>query len=214
MCDSLAKYGVPPLFAQARLDDFGDEVRGALGDLEAGDGYLLCGATGRGKTHLAAAVLREWIATGHASRMRRYALREEAEISAWFCELPGLLAEIRRSFGDRENGGRNERALVKPLREARALVLDDLGAERVSAWTLSVVYEVVNHRLARLMPTIVTTNVSIDDIHGWDPRIASRLASLAIVRLEGPDRRLERARAGKTPKPRARKPAPKQERSD
>ena len=59
------------------------------------------------------------------------------------------------------------------------LLLDDLGSEKVSDFTIQSLYLVIDRRNRDLRPTIVTTNLSLEEIETQiDARMASRLADM------------------------------------
>jgi DNA replication protein DnaC len=71
------------------------------------------------------------------------------------------------------------------------LVLDDLAAHKASEWTDEVLYGIVDHRWAHLLPVVVTTNVGPDDPGRMDARLHSRLVGdgAVVLTMAGPDRR-------------------------
>lgn len=92
-----------------------------------------------------------------------------------------------------------KRAVTPPLDYAELdrlamldlLILDDLGATRISDWDAEHLLGVLDERWRYQRPTIVTSNVA--DLRSMvGERIASRLASdHVMVTLDGPDRRRE-----------------------
>jgi DNA replication protein DnaC len=137
------------------------------------DGWLLLeGAYGCGKTHLAAAV-------GNA--------RLDHEEGVLFITTPDLLDHLRNTFGPSSEVGYDE--MFDRLRNAPLLILDDLGVENPSAWAQEKLFQLLNHRYARRIPTVITTNA---DLNALDPRIRSRLldeGAIRRVRISAPDYR-------------------------
>ena len=81
--------------------------------------------------------------------------------------------------------------------EADRLVLDDLGAEFSSSFSQSVVYNLLNSRIASGKPMIVSSNLTIQEFNEkYSRRIVSRLFSqLVQIRFIGRDvRQLKRQR--------------------
>lgn len=142
---------------------------------------VLTGAPGTGKTHLAAAILRELVRESH--------IRDRE--AARFVPVPELLAEIRACYRD---GGPDERDIMDRYSSLPYLVLDDLGAEKTTEWSITTLYLIIDRRYRDMRPTIVTTNLTLEQIAATlSERISSRLAGGKIVTLKGEDYRMKRA---------------------
>ena len=122
--------------------------------------FVLMGATGCGKTHLAAPIANARLAAGD-----RVA----------FVNVPDLLDALRP--------GREGDAvtLLTTIREVPLLILDDLGAQKSTPWAEEKLYQLLNHRHLARLHTVVTTNQGLGEM---EPRIASRLADSDISRLQ------------------------------
>lgn len=169
--------GVPARYARASLDDF---TAALVDDLDwSRGGFFLHGNPGIGKTHLAAALA--------ISRLTDLGSIRDSSL-AWV-SAPELLMKIRSTFGS--TAKESESDVVCRYTSPRILVLDDLGAEKITDWSASTMYLILSKRDAELRDTIITSNASIGDIAKWEPRIASRLASMATVDLPDSDRRLQ-----------------------
>lgn len=145
-------------------------------------GLVLAGPPGTGKTHLAAAILNQ---------------RIEGGLPATFVTVPELLADIRRVIRSEEETS----ALMEMVKETDLLILDDLGAEKSSPWTVEQMFVLLNARLLRENQTVVTTNIAdagklISQLGGLPgQRIVSRLAEMCNwVELAGDDYRLKGGR--------------------
>ena len=183
----LDRVGIPLRYRSAKLADFAEPaIQQELAHVQIAEGYFLHGPAGTGKTHLACAALLYWIGQGRATKRQEYG---SDDVSALFVRVPDLLMDIRHTFSSKREG-MTEHGLITRHRDVTALVLDDLGAEKHSEWTFAALYAIIAARYDNLRPTIVTSNMTLDEIHAWEPRIASRLATLHVIEMAGTDRRV------------------------
>lgn len=149
-------------------------------------GLLFVGPAGRGKTHLACAILSELVAT--------------KGVSALYADFSDLLLRIQTSF--RPDADSSKESVLTPYAEAELLVLDELGASKPHAWVLDVLYNLLNTRYNRKRITIATSNFEdepdpasgerekLEDRIGY--RLRSRLYEMCtLVPLRGKDYRKE-----------------------
>ena len=131
---------------------------------EQPDGWLvLSGASGCGKTHIAAAVVNRIVERGQP---------------ALFMVVPDLLDHLRAAYDPNAEMGYDE--LFERVRNAPVLVLDDLGAQSATPWAQEKLFQLINHRFNTRLPTIVTTNLPPDQI---DDRLRTRLMDAATARV-------------------------------
>ncbi|MSX01654.1 MAG: AAA family ATPase [Actinobacteria bacterium] len=142
--------------------------------LEEGRGLWFFGGVGTGKTTLAMLVSQAAI---------------EARRSVAIYSLPRLLAEIRGTFEDDGEGSYVD--LLDRLAEIDLLQIDDLGAEKTSAWVLEQLYSIINSRYEEQRSVIVTTNLERDALSEQiGERTVSRLEEMCeLCPLFGTDQR-------------------------
>lgn len=117
---------------------------------------LFMGDTGLGKTHLTLAIVAEVIKKGY---LPVYGSAEN------------LFSAIEAEKFSGEGRGTNDAMLHCDL-----LVIDDLGAEMVTSFTKSALYNLINTRLLSKKPTIINTNLTMKQIESlYTPRVSSRL---------------------------------------
>lgn len=105
-------------------------------------GLFLIGPPGIGKSHLAAAVLRQVITTRGARGL--------------FYDVRDLLKVIRSTYDPVVKT--TEFDVLRPVMAAELLVLDDIGAEKTSEWVEETLNLIVTTRYNERRPTIFTSN--------------------------------------------------------
>jgi chromosomal replication initiation ATPase DnaA len=159
--EAVQHVGVPKAFRFARLTDF----PGAVGDkakhwLDTGTGpLLLCGASQRGKTHLAAAIVAAYVEQG-------------GQGVDWYDPYE-ILLRVRETY---QEGARDtESDVLRELVNRQLLVLDDLGAEKRTDFSLSTLFYVLKKRGDLERRSIVTTNLTVNEWLEIEPRLATRM---------------------------------------
>ena len=144
-------------------------------------GLLFIGPPGIGKTHVAVAVLREVVLKG---------------MRGVYYDTRSLLSAIRSTYNPVTRA--SEADVLEEVMRAELLVLDDLGAERLTDWVEETMHLVVNTRYNEKRPTVFTTNYQ--DVAGdgkgqalverVTDRLLSRLREMCeFLEYEGPDYR-------------------------
>jgi DNA replication protein DnaC len=113
-----------------------------VGATDEGLGLLLTGTSGGGKTHLAVSVLRDLVA--------------EKGARGQFWDFHSLIREIRNSYNDQTRT--TELDVLAPVVEADVLLLDDLGAWKMTDWMVDTLFYILNGRYMAKRATIITTN--------------------------------------------------------
>lgn len=178
--ERLEAAGIPERYRDCTLENFSDntsalarakatarEFVDAYPAVEAG--LLLTGPAGRGKTHLACAILSELALT--------------KGVDGLYADFSDLLIRIQTTF--RPDADFSKETLLTPFAEAELLVLDELGASRPHAWVLDVLYNVLNTRYNRKKITIATSNFEdeVDPASGEKEKLEERIGYRLRSRL-------------------------------
>lgn len=109
-----------------------------------------------------------------------------------FLSAPDLAVRLRSTFG--RKGSATEQDILEQYSKVSMLVIDDLGAESTTEYSLATIYALINGRYTRSLRTIITTNLPIQELaRRIGDRCVSRIFEMCfVIELEGPDRRLKR----------------------
>ncbi len=131
---------------------------------------LFSGATGLGKTFLSACIARQ-VADRGFSVVYETAIRMFADFEA-------------EKFGGEEQRGLTHKYLACDL-----LIIDDIGTEMTTQFTISAMYNIINTRLMDGKATVISTNLVPEAIEGrYSPQIASRiLGTYRLIKFAGSD---------------------------
>lgn len=129
-----------------------------------GDGLYIEGTNGTGKTHLAAAIALQLIGEG---------------IPVICKTSSDLLLDIKKSFDD---SSVSEAQVLDVYKKVDLLIIDDLGKEQCSDWSMSTLYSILNDRYEDMKPTIVTTNYNAEAlVNALTPRGFDNTKIVAII---------------------------------
>ena len=132
------------------------------------NGVYMSGGTGLGKTHLSLAIA-------------------DAVIKKGYNVIYGSAPELLRVL-EREYFGKSDEDTMDTLTKCDLLILDDLGAEMEKPLYTSLVYELVNARVSRNLPMVVSSNLSMTELQQrYHDRICSRLFSFEMLMFIGAD---------------------------
>jgi DNA replication protein DnaC len=168
----------------AELAGFSDQLQEKA---RSESSLFVYGPRGTGKTHYACACIWEIAKTKDPNDIF-------TKPPAIFLPVPELMLQFKQSYN--QGASETESDVLERYSRIETLVLDDLGAERVSEWSIQMLYLLIDRRYRGVKRTIVTTNLALGEIATkLDDRISSRLAEMCVqVKFEGQDLRLRRAK--------------------
>ncbi len=116
------------------------------------EGWLvLAGASGCGKTHLAAAIAHQRV--------------EHDQGDVMFIVTPDLLDHLRAAFSPNAATPYDRR--FDEIKKTPLLVLDDLGTESATPWAKEKLFQLLNYRYSALLPTVITTSAEPKKMEPW-----------------------------------------------
>ena len=174
---------IPLRYIDVKYEDVPKEIRASLERMrETRQGLYIHGPVGTGKTHVLWAIRKMLI-----KRLEENLPAQAGSYSRIY-NITELIHKIRAEF-DRRNG---EDVLGELLEYDGILMLDDIGAEKITDWVAETFYMLINRRYEGRLPTIFTSNLPVADLaERIGDRTASRIVEMCdIFHLGGQDRRL------------------------
>lgn len=144
---------------KARMSAIYDYCKNYAANFTGGaDSLLLLGGTGLGKTHLSLAIAGEVIKKGYG---------------VIYGTAQNLFNQMNRehfSYGDDTD------RLMQEVLDCDLLIIDDLGTEFSTQFTLSCVYNIINTRILKGKPCVISSNYSLGELEKiYSPRVMSRI---------------------------------------
>lgn len=168
-------------FEAADVDDHNAAAHKALStwDVTSKRGIMLVGMTGTGKTYLLFALINRLYSLG---------------IYARFVTLKQMLEHLGACMHDREDFAFE----LQKLRTRRVLIIDDIGAEKLTEWKQEQFLDVLDYRYAHELPTFFSSNLKPrEGLSQWySDRVWSRIVGLVnktAIEVKGGDRRRTKA---------------------
>lgn len=128
--------------------------------LGKGEGFILKGKYGTGKTHLINAMLNRFV---------DIKIQKNVDYSIKFGSFLRLLMEIKNNFSD-------EQGILNKFCSYDLLILDDFGKEYMTDWNKQILYMLINERYEKMLPMILTTNCGSKEL-------ADRMGPASVSRL-------------------------------
>lgn len=124
---------------------------------EDSESLYFYGATGLGKTHLSLAIANTVTEKGY---------------SVIYDSAQNILSSLEREKFSGTGAGKREKEIL----DCDLLIIDDLGSEFSTQFTIAAIYNIVNTRINTAKPVIISTNLSEEELEEkYTQRIASRI---------------------------------------
>jgi DNA replication protein DnaC len=139
-----------------------------------GHGLFIHGSTGSGKS---------WLLGCIANRL-------SPVMSVKYMVFADFLDTLRATFSG--SGHTSEQELIEYVKQADLLLLDDLGVEKASEFSLKYLAQIIDYRYRSLKPVVVTSNFTLEELRNrtqsdlYGERIIWRLIETCdILNLQG-----------------------------
>lgn len=142
-------------------------------------GLLIHGIPGNGKTYATSCIANNLL---------------ERQIPVICVSINSLLDRIKQTFSS--YGKEGEETILRGLRNADLLILDDLGTENSTDWSRTTIYNIIDSRYRDNKPLIISTNFTLDEIkEKYNDRTYNRIIEMCTpVKNEWRSIRIDKAR--------------------
>lgn len=158
----LTAVNIPPRFANAIFESFVASTPTAKHNLKicqqyvetwgdrknAGEGLVLCGTPGTGKTHLAVSIARQ--------------IAGELQETVFITTASRIIRAFRRTWAG--NSEFSELDVLEKYCTPDLLIIDEIGVQYGTDSERNILFEVINDRYEDLLPTILISNLPVVDL--------------------------------------------------
>lgn len=169
---SLSYYKDDNYFQMKRILEYARHYAGTF--TPGSKSILMFGQTGLGKTHLSLAIAKQVLEKGY---------------SVIYDSAINILRNIEKEHFSHEHSSQ----MIDLVMDTDLLIMDDMGTEYETPFYNATVYNIINTRLNRGKPSIISTNLDFSGIERrYDKRVVSRIVSMySCLEFKGEDVRLQ-----------------------
>ena len=129
--------------------------------------YIYSPTSGNGKTTTAAALLHEWIIRQYVGALQTQ--QQPTQQPGYFFEVNAAQQLHKRMYSPGSQAKKDEAGdafnrMMDRAKSAPFLVVDDLAVRTYSESFMSEVYDLTNYRTSNVLPTVYTTNKTLDQL--------------------------------------------------
>ncbi|EMG6527447.1 ATP-binding protein [Providencia rettgeri] len=158
----LSSVNIPPRFANETFETFKVTTQPAKHNLtvcqqyvntwedrkNAGEGLIFCGIPGTGKTHLAVSIARE--------------IAKDLQESVFITTAARIIRAFRRTWLG--NSEFSELDVLAKYCNPDLLIIDEIGVQYGTDSERNILFEVINDRYEYLLPTILVSNLPLNEL--------------------------------------------------
>lgn len=134
-------------------------------EYKEGKGFFFYGTHGVGKTHLAVSILK--------------GLYLKQGVTGMFYDTRMLMYDLKATF----DGTSSTRDLLNSVISSQILILDDLGAERLSDWAKDILHYIIVKRYNDKLPVIITSNFELESDKDFETDIEEKFGRGIVSRI-------------------------------
>jgi DNA replication protein DnaC len=139
--------------------------------------YLYSRLTGTGKSTVACSIALEYIV---AKLKQDYRTGKRTDQLVKFINVADFLEELRQGFNDEEKA-KVALSVAQTLKQVPLVIMDDIGAEKVSEWTRERLLNIISDRYDSERTIIFTSNHSPQEIEMvLGGRVRSRIEGMSV----------------------------------
>lgn len=98
----------------------------------------------------------------------------------WFYNFTDMMMYVKIRESDCKDA--NDLCLDKISEHKGLLIIDDFGAKQASSFSVDMLYLILNYRYERMLPTIITSNLTLEQVEkDFGERISSRIDRMAVL---------------------------------
>jgi DNA replication protein DnaC len=162
--------------------------------------YYIFGGVGTGKTRMAYILIARLIDRLFKNQAKKIEEKKEwhwadyYQVPSFFIafhNFPKMLDRLRSEINSKDF---QDSGLLKYISETgELLILDDVGAEKFTEWSIEILYKIINERYEKKLNTIIISNLSLSELaQRVGDRITSRIAEMCeIKKITGEDKRIK-----------------------